>query len=243
MTIGEYWNTREQELKRELDLAEANLEGRDHRAEVKALSNELRTKLPKLFRKAVRKAQVRIVLKRKAGSHSFKAARFLGNHLLKNGQMRLMMYGRPSGRPDFPMRMWLLPGEENWYGVCDFNGLNEERIRRSHPMLMVSCDEGVAGKDRTLYTVYPARDGFPLEWQLHFSYNFDYQGRTYSMGDIFPTAFTEISKELNSHLARYQELAIAQQETQRRIDRRARAAMQLQDLARQRECVEEGVSV
>jgi len=55
--------------------------------------------------------------------------------------------------------MWLLPGGLNgWFAARDFQGLNQEHIECSHQMVLVSCDEGQS--NRTLYTIYPARDDF-----------------------------------------------------------------------------------
>jgi hypothetical protein len=73
-----------------------------------------------------------------AAPHSIAAARMLTRNLREHGS-----------------------GLNGWFAARDFQGLNQGRIERSHQMVLVSCDEGQS--NRTLYTIYPARDDFPLK--------------------------------------------------------------------------------
>lgn len=234
MTIEQYWQERERELRQVLQTADTNLTGRYHAPEVAAFSEQLSKILPNLFRKGLRQAQWRIIYKRKAGLRSIEAAYRLGQKLRKNGKLQLMMYGRPSKNPEFPLGMWLVPGgEKGWFAARDFQKLDQERIRKQQPMILVSCAEGI--ENRTLYTIYPERYGLPLKWQVHWNQSFQKNGRSYNLGETCAAAFAEVSRELTTELTRYQELVTAQLETLRRTEVRDLAWAKLNYLPRQRE--------
>ncbi len=232
MTVAEYWNRREVQLRSELRELRRNAQDHDTDPQWKALNAELGRELPALFRKVVHEAKWRTILTFQCGLHSYDGAMRLTQNLLERGQLRLMMHVGPSGNRECPYQMWAVPSQAGKvYDAIAYSNLDQSRLR--YPMLAVTVSE--ASGNGALFTIYPAHDEIAARWTIHLDYAYTRGTVAWKTGDFYPSLVSEASVKLRPLIERFRLLVQKEKEVLVLRARLQRVEEQLGELNRVRD--------